>query len=201
MTSAPTTSNTQRRGDLRRQRLKQAVTSLLAEQTFDVITYREIAALADLPLASCYHFYPSKLALVRSIADDMTDEYLSKVFDSSLYQGIDTLEGLLKQWIEIAASHHMKSVAELEIFFGADIPMSVRNDSLEREKLIALRLLSLIEDCLGRIALKQPSNVLYYAIELARTCLALDYQEHRQLTPEGIERAQIAATTYTLAHM
>jgi len=201
MTSSSKIGTTQRRGDIRRERLKQAATMLLTESTFDAITYQDIAKRADLPLASCYHFYPNKLALVRSIADDMTCDYLAEVFNLNFYQDRDTLKSLLERWVEIGVTHHMRSVAELEIFFGPDIPMSVRNDSLEREKIIALRLAELVERRLGTIALDGLSNVLYYAIELARTCLALNYQEHRTITPKGIERAKTALTSYTLAHL
>lgn len=201
MTSPFKVGNTQRRGDIRRERLKHAATMLLAESAFDSITYKDIAKHAELPLASCYHFYPNKLALVRSIADDMTTDYLAKVFDSGLYRDSDTLKTLLEQWVEVGVNHHMKSLAELEIFFGPDIPMSVRNDSVEREKVIAVRLAELINGRLGAIPLDDLSNVLFYAIELARTCLALNYQEHRCITPEGIRRAKTAVTAYTLAHL
>lgn len=201
MTSSSKAGNTQRRGDIRRERLKQATTQLLTESTFDSITYQDIAKRADLPLASCYHFYPNKLALVRSIADEMTSDYLASVFNLRLYQDSDTLGTLLERWVELGVEHHMKSVAELEIFFGPDIPMSVRNDSLEREKIIAVKLAELIDGRLGTVPLEDLSSVLYYAIELARTCLALNYQEHGKIMPEGIRRAKTAVVAYTLAHL
>ena len=146
MTKSTRAGRPQIRGEERRRRLKVAALELLSERKFKDISYQTLAAKAGLPLASCYHFFANKLDLVRSVADDLTEEYTSVVLTSSLYQNNNSWEDIISSWIDATVSHHSRSAAELQIFFGGDVPLPMRKDSLEREKIISNRMWELIKE-------------------------------------------------------
>ena len=196
MTKSTRAGRPQIRGEERRRRLKVAALELLSEHKFKDISYQTLAAKAGLPLASCYHFFANKLDLVRSVADDLTEEYTAAVLNSSLYQQNNAWEDIISSWIDATVSHHSRSAAELQIFFGGDIPLPIRKDSLEREKIISDRLWELIKEKASCGELANSQRVLFYGVEIGRTVLALDYQEHKTITPFGAKNAKLATIAY-----
>ena len=186
----------QERGVRRRQKLKSAALSLLGDESFQDISYQRIADLAGVPLASCYHFYKSKLDLVRVIADELTEEYLEVIFDRDSYQGAESWQKCVDIYVRASVVHHNRSTAELKIFFSGDVPLALRQDALQREKSIGLRLLGVLSEKFDIPDVHDADNVFFRAVEIARTVLALDYQEAGKLTGESATEAVRAVTGY-----
>jgi AcrR family transcriptional regulator len=186
----------QERGVKRRQKLISAASSLLGHQSFQDITYQSIADEAGVPLASCYHFYKSKLDLVRVLADELTETYLEVVFDLKLYREARTWQECINSYIMASVDHHNQSTAELQIFFSGDVPLTLRQDALEREKRIGLQLLGVLGEKFDMPVVEDAGNILFRAVEIARTVLALEYQESGGLTNAAATEAVRAVTGY-----
>ena len=186
----------QKRGQERRQQLLSAALNLLGESGFQEITYQRIADEAGVPIASCYHFYRSKLDLVRALADELTDKYLDVVFDQPNYVNARTWQDYITTYVEQSVQHHNRSLAELQIFFSGDVPLTLRQDALKREKIIGLRLLDLLRSKFEVPEIADVENVFFRAVEIARTVLALDFQETDELTSTASKEAERAITGY-----
>lgn len=186
----------QERGVKRRKMLKATALDLLSRSSFQDITYQSIADEAGVPLASCYNFYKSKLDLVRVLADELTDNFLDAVFDRTKYADTDSWMDCIDRNIKLAVAHHNRSQAELQIFFSGDVPRAMRQDALEREKIIGRRLRELLEGRFELPDIPDADNVFFRAIEIARTVLALDYQERGDLTEASASEAVRAVTGY-----
>ena len=186
----------QKRGQKRRRNLLSAALKLLGESSFQDITYQRIADEADVPIASCYHFYKSKLDLVRALADELTDKYLDLVFDNSNYVNARAWQDYITTYVEQSVQHHNRSHAELQIFFSGDVPLTLRQDALKREKIIGLRLLDLLRAKFEVPQIADVENVFFRAVEIARTVLALDFQETDELTSIAGKEAERAITGY-----
>ena len=170
--------------------------SLLGKESFQDISYQRIADKAGVPLASCYHFYKSKLDLVRVIADELTEEYLEVIFDHDKYQSAESWQQCVDIYVRASVVHHNRSTAELRIFFSGDVPLALRQDALQREKSIGLRLFSVLSNRFDVPGVQNKENVFFRAVEIARTVLALDYQEAGELTAESATEAVRAVTGY-----
>ena len=149
-----------------------------------------------MPLASCYHFYKSKLDLVRVIADELTEEYLGIVFDHDKYQSAESWQECVDTYVKASVTHHNRSTAELRIFFSGDVPLTLRQDALEREKRIGRRLLGVLKGKFEVPDIEDANNVFFRAVEIARTILALAYQESGRLDDESATEATRAVSGY-----
>ena len=169
---------------------------LLGESRFQDITYQRIADEAGVPLASCYHFYKSKLDLVRALADKLTDDYLVAVFDKSKYDAVTDWQECIDIEVRSSVTHHNRSAAELQIFFSGEVPLALRQDALKREKIIGQKLLELLQQRFEVPNLEGADNIFFRAIEIARTVLALEYQETGKLSDGAATEAVRAVTGY-----
>lgn len=186
----------QERGVKRREGLKTAALTLLGQAGFQDITYQRIADNAGVPLASCYHFYRNKLDLVRVLADELTEEYVEIVFDSDKYRNAVSWQDCIDIYVRASVAHHNRSTAELRIFFSGDVPLTLRQDALQREKSMGLRLFGVLSERFDVPDLPDPENLFFRAVEIARTVLALDYQEVGSLTDDSATEAVRAVTGY-----
>ena len=169
---------------------------LLNESSFDDITYQQIADDAGIPLASCYHFYKSKLDLVRVLADELTDQYLIAVLAEERFRSFDNWRDCVTAHVRYTVEHHNKSPAELQIFFSGSVSFKVRLDALRREKMIGARLLDILQSKFDMPNLDDAEDVFYRAVEIARTVLALDFQEKGSINDVSATEAARAMTGY-----
>jgi len=169
---------------------------MLESEAFQDITYQAIADKAGVPLASCYHFYKNKQDLVRVLADELTDTYLEVVFDRDRYIDGKSWQECVDIYVRASVAHHNRSTAELQIFFSGDVPLALRQDALRREKSIGLTLLGVLRDKFDMPVLADAENLFFRAVEIARTVLALEYQEIGQLSDDSATEAVRAVTGY-----
>ena len=169
---------------------------MLGQADFNDITYQRIADQAEVPLASCYHFYKSKLDLVRDLADELTSSYLEIVFDDTRYEGATSWQHCVDIYVRASVAHHSRSTAEQRIFFSGDVPLTLRQDALKREKSIGLKLLGMLTERFEMPDVPDAENVFFRSVEIARTVLALDYQEIGELTDDSATEAIRAVTGY-----
>jgi AcrR family transcriptional regulator len=186
----------QERGLRRRKEILASALSLLGNHRFQDITYQSIANEANVPLASCYHFYKNKLDVVRALADELTNDYLDIVFDDSKYTAAKGWQDCIEIQIRSSVAHHNRSAAELQIFFSGDVPLALRQDALKREKVIGQKLWQLLKRRFEVPEIVEAENVFFRAVEIARTVLALDYQESGELGDKSVDEAVRAVTGY-----
>ena len=186
----------QRRGVRRREALLASALDLLGQTAFAEITYQRIADGAGVPLASCYHFYGSKLELVRNLADELTERYLEAVFAPANYAHATTWQECVASHVRNTVAYHNRSAAELQIFFSGDVPLKLRQDALNREKVIGHRLLELIEGKFYMPPIERADAVFFRAVEIGRTVLALEFQEAGRLDDGSATEAVRAVVGY-----
>lgn len=189
-------SRPQKRGVRRREALLGSALKLLSEAAFADITYQRIADGAGVPLASCYHFYRSKLDLVRSLADELTERYLETVFADANYRDATTWQDCIVTHVNNTVAYHNRSPAELQIFFSGDVPLKLRQDALNREKIIGHKLLELVAARFDIPSIERPDAIFFRAVEIGRTVLALDIQETGRLDEASATEAVRAMIGY-----
>lgn len=169
---------------------------LLNESQFDDITYQQIADDAGIPLASCYHFYKSKLDLIRVLADEITDEYLAVVLARERFKSFDNWRDCVAALVRYTVEHHNKNPAELQIFFGGSVSFKIRLDAVRREKMIGTNFQDILKYKFDLPPLEDGETIFFRAIEIARTVLALDFQEKGLLNDFSVTEATRALTGY-----
>ena len=186
----------QKRGVKRRERLLSSALDLLGEFSFDELSYKQIADGAGVPMASCYNFYKNKLELVRILADELTDNYLESVMSASSFADAKTWQDCISAHVNHSVEHHNKSAAELKIFFSGDVSLKLRQDALKREKLIGLSLFEILRTKFEVPKMDNADDIFFRAVEIARTVLALDFQETGELSDASAVEAVRAMSGY-----
>lgn len=83
--------------DVTKQKLKEAIKTLLLSKSFEKITIADIVQSIDISRQSFYAHYPDKYALICDIHDDVLQKSLKKIgYDLSWAEGVYQLYSLMK---------------------------------------------------------------------------------------------------------
>ncbi|MEP2028197.1 MAG: TetR/AcrR family transcriptional regulator [Paracoccaceae bacterium] len=186
----------QKRGLKRRRKLIETAVKIFETTPIEDVSYQDIAAAAEIPLPSCYHFYPGKVDLIRAIAEDQTVLFNEVCFAPFDMDGITTWEDIVHLWLDRALQFHRKSLARRQIFLGRHMPAEVRIDKQIREKNIAYRLRQMIYSVYAIPDAPEMDRVFFQAIEIATLMVSLDYMEKGQLDEDSNRFASLAMLSY-----
>jgi AcrR family transcriptional regulator len=193
---APVARGPQKRGLERRRKLMNTALEIFETTPIEEVSYQEIAAAAEIPLPSCYHFYPGKVDLIRALAEDQTEVFNDEAFAPIDPDSVKSWEDVIEIWLERAVEYHQKSYARRQIFLGRHMPAEVRIDKQMREKGIAAQLHALIGRHFAIPESEELDRIFFKAIEISTLMVSLDYMEKGQLDEESTQHARLAMLSY-----
>jgi len=186
----------QKRGLERRRKLMDTALAVFETTPIEDVSYQDLAAAAEIPLPSCYHFYPSKVDLVRALAEDQTELFNDVAFAPIRAEDVSSWEDVVEIWLRRAIQFHQDSFARRQIFLGRHMPAEVRIDKQIREKGIAARLHAMIGEYFAIPDAPELDRVFFQAIEISTLMVSLDYMEKGQLDNESAHYAGLAMLSY-----
>lgn len=186
----------QKRGMQRRRKLIDTAFEIFETRPIEEVSYQDIAAAAEIPLPSCYHFYPGKVDLIRAIAEDQTELFNQQVFAPIPALSVSRWENVVEIWLQRAIEFHQESYARRQIFLGRHMPAEVRIDKQLREKGIAAQLHAMIGDYFAIPDAPELDRVFFQAIEIGTLIVSLDYMEKGQLDEDSAHYAGLAMLSY-----
>ena len=194
--SGGVTRGPQKRGLERRRKLIDTAFRMFEATPIEEVSYQEIAAAAQIPLPSCYHFYPGKVDLIRAIADDQTDVFNKEVFAPIDPGAVESWQNVVEIWLQRAVDFHKSSFARRQIFLGRHMPAEVRLDKQLRERTIARNLQSLISEHFAIPQSPEIDKAFFQAVEIGTLMVSLDYMDSSQLDSASARDAGLAMLSY-----
>ncbi|NRQ49870.1 TetR/AcrR family transcriptional regulator [Aeromicrobium stalagmiti] len=127
-----------------RRRVFEALTSLLAERSFDALTMADLASEAGIGRTVIYNHFADKDAVVVAFASEETDRYLARLADA-LEPATDPADAM-----RIYVREHLSSSEEFHFGFGPELYAMLSRESLAqiREHVMAVEavLRTIIDD-------------------------------------------------------
>jgi len=186
---------TQARGEARRKVLFDTALAMLRERHVEDITYQDISREADIPLASCYHFFPGKMELFAALIDHV-GPWFAEVSVGALRPHADSWSQLLDRILDTIADHYNNDLAFAQLFSAWKIPRSVypAHDAAFQEA--AERLIRAIDRQFQRPAIENELAVFTFAMRIVDAALVPSLELHGKVTPFLREEGKRAVRSY-----
>jgi AcrR family transcriptional regulator len=157
-TRRTTARQPQRRpGQLRFQKLLDALDALLRDNNVQEVGLYQIAEQAGVPSASVYHFFPSKEAAFMALAT-VHHQALQELSQEPLPARPANWQELCREKVSAAARYHNDHPAALRLFLGANISVEIKSADMSQY----LRLAQARADMLDQyVAEAQQAGIAY----------------------------------------
>ncbi len=186
---------TQARGEARRKHLFETALQMLREQHVEDITYQDISRRAEIPLASCYHFFPGKMELFAALIDYKGD-WFAEVSIAALRPRAETWAELLNRLIDAIADHYNGDLAFAQLFSAWKIPRSVypAHDAAYQEA--AERMTRAFDRQFLRTPIENELAVFAFTTRLVDAALVSSLELYGKVTQFHREEGKRAACSY-----
>ena len=196
MTLLSTRKSTLRKnGIARRRRLLDAARSLLQDHDLDEISLGDVAAVADVPKGSAYHFYSDIKDLYVSLLADVEEE-LQTILKAPIRRQVDSWTGVVEILTKRGIDYYAKNPASMKLQVGPktppDLKLHDRTNDVALGKIYEQQIGAFFE--LPEVA--DRSTIFFRAIEIADLMFALSVLEHGQITSDMEEEANRAMCAY-----
>jgi AcrR family transcriptional regulator len=185
-------NTTQARGRVRRQLLCRAAAELLESYDLDAISLGDVAALADVPKGSAYHFYTNIYDLYLDLVAEVGAELAEKI--------VLPADSIFTSWQDVVAASLTHGVAFLnataagrQLVLGPKSPPQIKLSDRRNDYRLGTVLRHEIERFFVLPELPRMDEYLFYAIELADVLFCLSVADHGKVVDairdEGIKAA------------
>jgi len=185
---------TQARGRKRREALLAAARELLGERDSSQITLADVAARADVPKSSAYHFYTDALELFVELVS---------ILDSELQQTIALPVGRVESWeavmgivLDRAAIFFEDNPAAQQLMLSSQSPPAIKRYSRRADIDTGRLVEGLIDEQFVLPEVPNRSRIFFYAIEAADLMFGLSLFERGELLREMVDEAKRMCCAY-----
>ncbi len=205
MTTTPDTSPRKRRrrksapqarGLARREKILTAVTELFASTPYDDISYGDLAAHADVPIGSLYHFFPSKLSICAALAQEFGNLYVLEMNKPFAGVSISSWKDIVDQQIDRGAALVENNPAARRIIFGGKTPPEIKMADRANDRRLAHVIESAFSTYFHLPKIPNKQEVFYLYVEIVDLIFTLSVIEHGHVTAHAIGEAQRAGKAY-----
>lgn len=191
---------TQRRGDVRRQRLLQAAQTLLQTRDFQEITFVAVCAKAGIPHGSARHFYPDLDALLRGLLGELGKQHDAALAAPVRGKAVQSWQAIIHAMIDRSARFQQRNPVFAKLTIGGHMPPELKRLDRDADFDRARFTLRLLDEFFVLPRHKDNERVAYYSIEVVDTAFMLSMRESGQLTSFWVQQAKHGATAVLERH-
>ncbi|WP_158969496.1 TetR/AcrR family transcriptional regulator [Chachezhania sediminis] len=189
-----------KRGQQRLEELLDATAALLEERQDENISLADIAARADIPLASVYHFFPNRNAAFVMLAERFNTWMAERVQHEIVPRP--------QKWQDIIAYRQRQGSAFLNanpaaqrLFLGAGVSVEVRNTDLTGNAELAQAYVGLFHKYFVIGEGLPLEDMLATSIAIMDGVWALSYSRHRCITGAFLDESTRASVAYLRSYL
>ena len=190
----------QSRGIKRRAALVDAAIALLEENSPQEISLKQIAAKAEVPEGSAYHFYATKYDLFIDVATQMTQQF-EVAFSKPIEGEVNSWHDVIDFFIDGAVEVYRNSRVTRELLIGSKTPPEIKLADDELARQIADTMVAKLNDHFRLPELDDMTRVMYYMVEMADVMLAISVREHDNIQDDHVEEAKRVARGYLATYL
>ena len=188
------------RGIERRRLLLQSARALLAERDLDQVSLADVAAKAEVPKSSAYHFYADIEALYAALLVVVQEE-LTNVLSQPLRGRFETWQAVVSALTKRGAAFYIANPAARQLQIGPKTPPALKLYDRQSDIAIARLYEDHIESVFELPPIANRSRLFYRAIEVADLMFCLSMLEHGALTKDMYREADRAASAYLAIYL
>ena len=176
-------------------RILQATRLLLDQQGLADLSIYVIAEQAEIPPSSVYHFFPQTGDVLSALAQQVFAE-LDAVLQLPVAPPPVSWMALVAELEQRFQDYYQSNAAARELLLGAHELSAVRQADRLHDRQLGLRFRGCLEAFFQLPPLPQEVDIFTLAMQAADKLLAVDYQQHGQLTPVLCREATRMMTAY-----
>lgn len=188
-------SSLRARGIERRHKLLASARELLETREIDAISLGDVAAHADVPKGSAYHFYADikdlYSALLAQIEEEMLVEHRAPI-GSRVHEWQDVIRAM----IERGAKYFEKDAAARQLLIGPKTPPELKMQDRRSDLALARVFEEQVSTYFELPRVDHRSVIFFRALEIVDLMFCLSMIEHQRITPEMNQEAVRAAIAY-----
>ncbi len=185
---------THARGRERRQQLLDAAKALLQERRLDEIALTDVAAEADIPKSSAYHFFPDLNALYAELAAG-EDADLNVILSEPL-ESVAEWKDIVQTIIGRAATYFRANRSAQQLMFGPTTPPDIKRSSRSADLRHGAVMADQIKLQFQLSDFPDQDRIFFRAVEIIDLMFGLSLLEFDELRDEMIDEAYRAAVAY-----
>jgi AcrR family transcriptional regulator len=183
------------RGIERRHKLLAAARELLETHELDAISLGDVAALADVPKGSAYHFYADikdvYSALLSQIEEEMLQEHRAPIPGP-----VRTWQDIVRTLIERGEKYFERDAAARQLLIGPKTPPELKMQDRRNDLSLARVFEDQVASWFELPQVEQRSVIFFRALEIVDLMFCLSIIEHKRITPDMSQEAKRAAIAY-----
>lgn len=187
---------TQRRGQLRREQLMDAVCELLKDGEIEDISLEHAARTAKIPVASAYHFYKDRDALFAAVAARFSDKFIAILRNPYPKTRVGGWQDLVLASIHRVVRYYAVQPAARKLLIDGKTPAEIKLADRLRDRSIGTLIEALLQEHFELPEFSERSMVFFHAVEIVDLILQLSMIQWRKITPPMERHAGIACLAY-----
>jgi AcrR family transcriptional regulator len=188
-------------GVARYEGLLDALEGLLADKEPEDVSLRELARVADAPVASVYHFFPSMSAALVGLAERHMQTFVDILAEPLDVDALVSWEDFVILVSERSRAYYNAHPVVLKLILGPEQSWSIRELDLQNNRRLAR---FFFEAARAHFELPESDSLLdrfEIAITMTDSIWALSYARHGTITDELAREAQRAALSYLRGYL
>lgn len=188
-------STLRKNGIARRQQLLHAARTLLEKRELDQISLGEVAAEANIPKGSAYHFYGDIKDLYASLLDIMEQELLAAL-DAPVQQRVREWQDIVALLNERGVAFFSASRASTQLQIGPKVPTDLKLRDRQNDAAVGRIYERHIDSVFELPEIPARSTIFFRSVEIADLMFSLSVLEHGSITPQMAQEATRAMCAY-----
>ncbi|MEM7276819.1 MAG: TetR/AcrR family transcriptional regulator [Pseudomonadota bacterium] len=183
-------------GKKRRENLLNAASALLGEKDIEDISFREIAARAEVPEGSAYHFFANRFDVFAELANTLNAEFCAVHAKPVPAAKRKTPAILAAHMIDLGAGVYGKSAPARQLFIGGKTPLEVRQAGDESDRDVAAAMHASFARYFNIGDSAAVRDAFYYFIGITDYLFSLSVVEHGKISTAMLKEAKRAGVAY-----
>ena len=188
-------STLRKNGIARRQQLLQTARTLLETRELDQISLGEVAAAADIPKGSAYHFYEDIKDLYASLLASMQEELLA-ILDAPLRTKVRDWPHVVELLNERGVAFYAASHACAQLQIGPKVPTDLKLRDRQNDAAVGRIYERHIDSLFELPEIPARATIFFRAVEIGDLMFSLSVLEHGHITAEMAQEASRAMCAY-----
>ncbi|MEM9880073.1 MAG: TetR/AcrR family transcriptional regulator [Pseudomonadota bacterium] len=185
-----------KRGRERREKMVKAAYDLLCAREIEDISFRDIAAQADVPEGSAYHFFANRFDVFTALAKTLSEDFIAAHQRPVPAAKRQTWQDLAAYLVDVGAAVYASSPPARQLFLGSKTPPEIKLADRVNDEAVGRVMHNVFSRYFDIPDTDEMQRVFFYFIELTDLFFSLSVIEHHTITPHMLAEAKRAGVGY-----
>ncbi len=184
------------KGEERRLKLILAAETLLENEDLPDITMHRIAAEADIPSGSAYHFFKGTNEVFAAAAGRFGEQLIGDIISPYSGTALENWRSLFEHAARRGVALYQRKPGYCRLILGSTTAPAIKATDRQNDFELGAQFAELMDSYFVLPEIDQRELRFFHAIEIFDLFLSLSFQRHGALTPEMIDDGLSASISY-----